>query len=246
MVAVAVTAALGVFARFLFGLETYNQILLSAGIGLVYLGLFLPTEFWEKQLSFVFNSDSSRCLNRWLAYAVVVGFAVLLGVGFHVAERNLKHLERLKGLRYVTSACRHECLYHNRHRRYLSDSSLLSMAWFAWVPMLFVYFALTNSVKYSNNQLNLIKYTAQFRNRRRMALKLALYLLVNVPIIISAWVRLGPFWADFCFKLAMALLWVLLYRVGFPLVKKRLEYFVNSDMFAPWMLDNDDEKTGLI
>lgn len=239
-------SALGIFARFFFGLETYNQIFLSIGISLVYLAIFLPTDFWEKQLSFVFNTDSSRCINRWSAYLVFFGFVLCLGLGFHFTERNLKTLERLRGLKYVTSKCRHLCLYHNKHRQYLSDSSLLSMVWFSWVPILFLYFALTNSVKYSNNQLNLIKYSAQFKNKKRMAIKGMLYLLVNVPLILSAWVRIYNFWGDFVFRLSMALLWVVLYRFVFPLIKKRLEYFVNSDMFAPWMLDNDDEKTGLI
>ena len=238
--------ALGIFARFFFGLETFNHILLSLGIAFIYLGVCLPTEFWEQQLSFVFNSDSSRCINRWLAYLVVFGFMLALGLGFHFAKFNLLHLEKLKGLRYVTSKCRAKCLFHKHHRIFLSDKSLVSMAWFAWVPMLFLYFALTNSVKYSNNQLNLIKYSAQFRNNKRMLFKGLLYLVVNVPILLSAWIHLPSFWADFVFKLLMALLWVLLYRIGFPLVKKKLEYYVNSDMFAPWMLDNDEEKTGLI
>ena len=79
-----------------------------------------------------------------------------------------------------------------------------------------------------------------------MLLKGVLYFLVNVPLILSAWVRVYSFWGNFAFKLCMSLLWVILYRIAFPLVKKKMEIFVNSDMFAPWMLDNDDEKTGLI
>lgn len=237
---------LGIFSRFFFGLETYNQIFISIGISLVYLGLLLPTDFWERQLAHVFNSDSSRCLARWLAYLVVIGFTISLGLGFQFTKSNLKNLEKLKGLRYVTTHCRHVCLYHNHHRRYLSNTSLLSMTWFAWVPILFLYFALTNSVKYSNNQLNLIKYSAQFRNTKNMVIKGLLYLIVNLPIIITAWVRIPSFWGDFCFKLIMSFLWVILYRLVFPLIKKKMDLFINSDMFAPWMLENDEEKTGLI
>ena len=114
----------------------------------MFLGLFIPSDFWERQLSFVFNSDSSRCIGRWLAYLIVIGFTLIFGLSFHTTKINIKNLEKLKGLRYVTTKCRHLCLYHNHHRRYLSDSSLLSIAWFSWVPLLFLYFGLTNSVKY--------------------------------------------------------------------------------------------------
>ena len=237
---------MGIFARFFFGLETYSQIFMGGALALIFLGLFPSQDFWERQLGFVFNSDSSRCLGRWLAYLIVLSFSLFLILSFHFAKKNIKTLEKLKGLRYVTTHCRHVCLYHNKHRRYLSDSSLLSLAWFSWIPLLFLYFGLTNSVKYSNNQLNLIKYSAQFRKKSGLAIKASLYLLVNLPIILSAWVRLPGFWSDFVFKFVMALVWVVLYRFGFPLIKKKMDIFVNSDMFAPWMLENDEEKTGLI
>ena len=246
-IVISILIFLGIFARFFFGLETYNQIFISIGLSLIILAMFLPTDFWEKELSYVFNSEMSRCLARWVAFIIAFGFVIFLGISFHLTKVNIKHLERLKGLRYVSAhKCRHQCLYHNKHRIYLSDSSLSSILWFSWVPMIFLYFALTNSVKYSNNQLNLIKYSAQFRNKKRMLLKCLMYLVVNTPIILSAWIRVYNFWGDFTFKLSMSLLWVILYRIVFPMIKKNMEIFVNSDMFAPWMLDNDDEKTGLI
>ena len=79
-----------------------------------------------------------------------------------------------------------------------------------------------------------------------MAIKLFLYLLVNMPLIVACCVSLNPWLSDFFFKLGMSLLWVILYRWVFPVIKKKMDIYIGSDMFAPWMNNNDEEKKGLI
>ena len=237
---------LGLWARFFFGAETFSQILIGVGLGLGFAGISFFDQFWEDQFSNIFNSDSSKCLSRWLAWLLSLGFVADFVFAFMLANNQIRTFENIEYHPYAKSSCSSKCLNNPKERLYLSNSSLVSLAWFSFVPMIMFYFAITGSVKYSNNQLNLIKYSSQFKDKGKMLMKIALFTLVNAPLIVSAFVKLHPWKMDLAFKFAMSLLWVIMYRWVFPLIKKKTEIFIGSDMFAPWMNDNDEEKKGLL
>lgn len=245
-IVMVILVIMGIWARFFFGAETISQILIGVGLGLGIFGISLFDQFWESQLSNIFNSESSSCLARWLAWLLSVGFIGDFIFAWFMAGYQIKSFENINYHPYAKSSCSQKCLNNPKEKLFLSNSSLVSMAWFSFVPMILLYFALTGSVKYSNNQLNLIKYASQFKDYGKMIIKLVLFIIVNVPIIVSAFVQVHSWKMDLLFKFAMSALWVILYRWVHPFIKKKMDIFIGSDMFAPWMNDNDEEKKGLI
>ena len=238
---------LGIFARFFFGLETFNQIFIGIAFALMFFGLSCFTEFWETQFSQVFNSDSSSCFSRWLAFLLSFGFIADFVFCWFLAKKNITTFEKKQVHPFAKSTCKTQCFKSLGKPVYLSNNSLIGLAWFSFVPMMFLYYALTSSVKYSNNQLNMIKYIAQFKDVKGMVMKVVLYTLVNVPIIVSAWYTIKKDWKlDLIFKFGMSFLWVIMYRWIAPVIKKSSEIFVMADMFAPWMDGDDEAKEGLI
>ena len=234
---------MGVFARFFFGLETYNQIFISIAVALAFLGLSMFESFWENQFENIFNTEDSQCGSRWLAFLLSLGWCLDFGFAWLMANNNIDKFEKKPYHPYGKSHCKTSCFNDNK---FLSHNSLIHMAWFSFVPMMFFYFAVTKTVKYTNNQLNLIKYAKQFMDMKNLIIRLALYGLVNVPIILSAFITLKVWWCDLIFKFAMAFLWCVLYRWLLPMVKRSMDNYLASDMFAPWMNHNDEERGGLI
>lgn len=245
-VILAVLLPLGIFARFFFGISTFNQIFIGFFLGLAVTGLFFFEDFWNKHFKAMFNSNSSSCGARWLT--LLIGFGAILDyVGIYLVGRyQITKVEGGALHAYARSTCKSECFHTADGRNYLSNQSFVDAAWWAWMPMILIYFGITSSVKYSNNKLNLIKYAAQIKSPKKILVKLAIYLVVCSVLVISAFVTLKVWWWDALFKFGMSLLWVILYRWVFPTIKKKMDTFIGSDMFAPWMNDDDDEKKSLI
>lgn len=246
-IVLAIMVLLGIFARFFFGLETYNQIFIGIGLALVYFGLSMFDEFWENQFSQIFNMESSSCISRWLAFLIWIGTIADFTLCYFLAKKNVASFEGKKIHPFSKSTCKNTCLVSGGKRAYLSYNSLVSQAWFAFVPLMFLYCSMTSSVKYSNNQLNMIKYISQFKDKKKMIIKIILIAVLNIPIIVSAWYSIKGNWMyDMAFKFGMAFLWLILYRWFVPVVKKSADLFIMSDMFAPWMDGDDEEKKGLL
>ena len=243
---ISILVILGILSRFFLGLETYGQLLFGITVALVYIGLAMFDDFWDNQFGNIFNSESSSCLKRWLAFLIGFGGVLDLAASYFLAIDTVANFEQKKGNNYIKYQCKTECIDTASGPYYLSYRSVVELAWWSYLLMMFIYFAVTSSVKYSNNQLNLIKYASQFKSPKNMAIKLFLYLLVNMPLIVACCVSLNPWLSDFFFKLGMSLLWVILYRWVFPVIKKKMDIYIGSDMFAPWMNNNDEEKKGLI
>ena len=238
---------LGVFARFFFGLETYNQLFIGIALALMFIGLSMFDEFWENQFSQIFNSESSSCMARWLAFFFWLGFIADFVFCWFRAKKTVSTFEHKKVHPFAKSSCKSKCFVSGGKRAYLSHNSLIGLAWFSFVPMMFLYYSITGSVKYSNNQLNMIKYLAQFKDKKGMIIKMFLYILANVPIIVSAWYSIKGNWKhDLLFKFGMSLLWVIMYRWVVPIIKKSADIYIMADMFAPWMDGDDEQKEGLI
>jgi len=242
-----ILVTLGIFARFFFGLETYNQIFLGIGFALVFFGLSYFDEFWENQFGNIFNMDSSSCVKRWLAFLIWIGTIADFVICFYLAKKNIKTFEGKKIHPFAKSMCKNKCHLSGPGRKYLSHNSLISMAWFSFVPLMFLYCSITSSVKYSNNQLNMIKYISQFKDKKAIIIKLILVALLCTPIIASAWYTIQKNWLhDLGFKFGMAVLWLILYRWFVPVIKKSADIYIMSDMFAPWLDGDDEQKVGLI
>lgn len=250
-IVISILVLLGIFARFFFGLETYNQILIGVGLALAFIGLSLFDEFWENQFAQIFNSDSSKCVARWLAFFIWIVTAAYMTFLYFVAKKNVSTFERGVPKAYqhpfAKSTCKSQCFVSGGKPAYLSYNSYVSIAWFLFVPLMFLYCSLTSSVKYSNSQLYMIKYLAQFKDTKVLVIKLILLVLLNAPIIASAWYSIKGNWMhDLAFKIGMAVLWLIIYRWINPIIKKNTETFTKSDMFAPWMEGDDEQKEGLI
>ena len=237
---------LGIFARFFFGYETYSQILIGIGLAIFYLGLSLFDQFWEDQFSQIFNMESSKCSARWMAFLLWIGFIGDFVFSYFIAQKNIKIFENRAVHPFAKSTCR-TCFNVGGKRVFLSNNSLISMAWFSFVPMMLAYYSITSSVKYSNSQLYMIKYINQFRDVKAMVIRLVLLVLLNSPIIASAWYTVKSSWLhDLGFKFGMAFLWTIIYRWINPLIKRGTDIHIEPDMFSPWMKGDDEEKTGLL
>lgn len=237
---------LGIFARFFFGLETYNQIFIGIGLALFFFGLSMLDEFWENQFSQIFNSESSKCRARWMAFIFWMGFLLDWGVSYWIGTKNIATFERKQVHPFAKSTCK-TCFANAGQRVYLSNNSLISMAWFSFVPMMFLYFSITSSVKYSNSQLYMIKYIAQFKDNKALIIKAILLALLASPLLASHFYTVkGNWYKDLAFKFGMSLLWCVIYRWINPVVKKSAEVDIEPDMFGPWMKGDDEEKTGLL
>lgn len=79
-----------------------------------------------------------------------------------------------------------------------------------------------------------------------MAAKLALYFACCVVLIVSHFVNLKVWKDNAGLKFGMSALFVIMYRWFLPGIKKKTDIFIGSDMFAPWMNDDDEEKKSLI
>ena len=236
----------GIFSRFFFGVATFNQIFISIAIAFVFFGLSLFEEFWETQFQNIFNENGSKCLHRLLAFILAFGFALDFLVGWYLAKKNILTFENRKYHPYAKSFCNKQCFKTPKERLYLSNSSLVSLAWFSFIPMTMLYFALTSSVKYKLSKMDYIKYGLQFSNKKKVLIRFILLLVINIPIIISAWVQLHSWKKDLIFKFVCSFMWVVLYRWIAPLIKKITENDIKSDMFAPWMQGDDTAKDSLI
>jgi hypothetical protein len=237
---------LGVFARFFFGLETYNQIFIGVGFALFFFGLSMLDEFWEQQFSQIFNSESSKCFARWFAFFCWMNFALDFGLSYWTSKNNVLKFERKQVHPFAKSACK-TCFAASGKRVYLSYNSLSALAWFSFVPMMMFYYSITSSVKYSNSQLYMIKYLAQFKDVKALVIKVILLLLLASPLVASHFYTVkSMWWHDVLFKFGMSFLWCIIYRWINPVVKKSTEIDIEPDMFSPWMKGDDEEKTGLL
>ena len=238
---------LGVFARFFFGVSTFNQIFIGLFLGLAVSGVFFFDDWWNNQFKAIFNSNSSNFWSRWLALLFGIGGILDIVAIYFIGRYQIKHAEKGTWHPFAKSSCKSVCFHPaGMGKQYLSNESFVEAAWWFWVPVLFLYFAFTSSVKYSNNKLNLIKYAAQFKSTGKMAAKLGLYFLCCAVLIVSHFVNLKSWKDNAGLKFGLSLLFVIMYRWFLPGIKKKADIFIGSDMFAPWMNDDDEEKKSLI